>query len=254
MIRTLVGLFALCLAAGAQAQEYRVTLSDNLLVLDDQNRSATIDMVNFSEDPMDFSMKVHNEFNGAAPDGTPLVRWNPARALVPASQSVAMRLASRTRPDLPAGEYEFRVGAKATVQRSPVTLIPSNDPAVPPSLSISVPLMPELPVTVYLRHGIDKPMVDVKPFVLTPADPQWVGYFPLVKRAPAISFVGVGQAIRQDTQADLRTSRIHILPRNPEGRFPIPRGAAPSEAAGAYCLRIWDKYPGKGAPTQEWCG
>lgn len=240
-----------------RAQSFRVTLSDNLLVLDSQNRSSTVDMVNMSEDPMEFTMTVKNEFNGIGTDGIPLVRWQPARAMVPANQSVALRVASRLRADLPAGEYEFRVAAQAISQRSPITLIPSKDPDEPASMSLVAPLMPSLPITVYLRHNIDKPSVVVMPFVATPEDRTYVGYYPLVKKYPAVSFVGVGQAVRKDTQAEVLGRRIHLFPHHAQGRFSLPRAgklATESLAGDALCLRVWDQYPARGKPTQELCG
>lgn len=239
------------------AQSFRVTLSDNLLVLDSQNRSATVDMVNMSEDPMEFSMTVKNEYNGIGADGIPLVRWQPARAMVPASQSVALRVASRLRPDLPAGEYEFRVAAQAVSQRSPISLLPSQNADEPTVMSLVAPLMPSLPITVYLRHNIDKPSVLVMPFVATPEDRDNIGYFPLVKKQPAVSFVGVGQAVRKDNQAEVLGRRIHLTPRQAEGRFSLPRTVKPADPAltgDALCLRIWDQYPGRGKPAQELCG
>jgi hypothetical protein len=239
------------------AQNFRVTLSDNLLVLDNQNRSSTVDMVNMSDDPMEFTMTVANEFNGIGADGIPLVRWQPARAMVPTGQSVALRVASRLRADLPAGEYEFRVGAKSITQRPPITLIPSDTPGGEPGMSMIGIVMPELPITVYLRHNIDKPSVQVRPFVSTPDDLVYSGYFPLVKKDPAVSFVGIGQIVRKDTQAEVVSSRIHLTPRQAEGRFNLPRSAKPGMASivgNATCLRIWSEYPARSKHTQELCG
>jgi len=244
-------------AQGIQAQVVRVTLSDTLLVLDNQYRSSTVDMVNMSEDPVEFTMSVTNDFNGIGADGIPLVRWQPARAVVPAAQSVAFRVASRLRADLPAGEYEFRVAAQSVSQKPPVTLIPSDTPDAPPSLSLTGLVMPALPITVYLRHNIDKPSVTVMPFVPTPDDRDSVGYFPLIKKDPAVSFVGIGQVVRKDTQAEVIGRRIHLTPRQAEGRFSLPRAGQPigeAVAAGTICLRLWSEYPARSKHTQELCG
>jgi len=240
-----------------QAQDFRVTLSDTLLVLDNQYRSSSVDMVNMSEDPMEFTMTVVNDFNGIGADKIPLVRWQPARAVVPGGQSVAFRVASRLRADLPAGEYEFRVGAKSVTQRPPVTLIPPDTPGGEPSLAVMGLVMPELPITVYLRHNIDKPSVTVMPFVSTPNDLAYSGYFPLVKKDPAVSFVGIGQLVRKDTQAEVIASRIHLSPRQAEGRFNLPRSNKPGAepiASNAICLRLWNEYPARSKHTQELCG
>lgn len=253
MLKHLTSILLFAAAMAVQAKNFHVTLSDNLLVLDEQNRSATIDLVNMSEDPMEFQMTVKNEFEGMGPDGIPLVRWAPAKALVPANQSVAMRVASRLRPDLPPGEYEFRVGAQSTPQRPPVQFIPSNDPKEPAAMSVMVPVMPTLPITVYLRHKIDKPTVEVGPFVPTPNDPDSAGYFPLLKKMPSVSFVGVGQAIRANDQTEVVSRRIHITPRQAQGRFVLPRGKALEQGGGPYCLRVWDSYPGRSKYDRESC-
>lgn len=242
---------------GIQAQNVRVTLSDTLLVLDSQYRSSSVDMVNMSEDPVEFTMTVTNDFNGIGADGIPLVRWQPAQAVVPGGQSVAFRVASRLRADLPAGEYEFRVAAQSVSQKPPVTLIPSDTPDGPPSMSFTALVMPALPITVYLRHNIDKPSVTVLPFVPTPDDHDFLGYFPLIKKNPAVSFVGIGQAVLKDTQAEVIGRRIHLTPRQAEGRFSLPRAGKPvgqTVAANTLCLRLWTEYPARSKHTQELCG
>lgn len=244
-------------AQGIQAQVVRVTLSDTLLVLDNQYRSSTVDMVNMSEDPVEFTMTVTNDFNGIGTDSIPLVRWQPARAVVPAGQSVAFRVASRLRADLPPGEYEFRVAAQSVTQRPAVSLIPSDTPDAPPALSLTGLVMPALPITVYLRHNVDKPSVTVMPFVPTPEDRDAVGYFPLIKKDPAVSFVGIGQVVLKDTQAEVVGRRIHLIPRQAEGRFSLPRAGKPigeAIAANTICLRLWSEYPARSKHTQELCG
>jgi len=69
--------------------------------------------------------------------------------------------------------------------------------------------------------------------------------------------VGVGQAVRKDNQAEVLGRRIHLTPRQAEGRFSLPRSsktAAEALAGDALCLRVWDQYPARGKPTLELCG
>jgi hypothetical protein len=247
---------ALCagsLAWNARAEGFRVTLSDDVVVLDDKQKWGSIDLVNLGADPMEFTLTVDATASGTARDGTSLIRWAPSKALAPANRSVTMRVSARPPADLPPGEYVFRVGVTAAVQHPPRTL-PGEGTDQVQGIAATIPVVPILPVTVYLRHKIEAPMIDAKPLVFTPEDPKYFGYFPVTKRTPGVSFVGQIQLVEQGSGAIISKGRLILSPAQDTSNVRMPRGDTPVKDGARYCLRIWDHFPGKGGPTQEVCG
>jgi len=232
---------------------FRVTLSDDVIVLDEHTRSGSIDLVNLGADPMEFTLKVDDEAKGAAPDGTPLIRWTPTRSLVPANRSVAMRVAARPPANLPPGEYVFRVGVTASVQR-PKMAPGEEEKAAEKGIAVTIPVVPILPVTVYVRHKIETPMIDVKPLILTPEDKKIAGYFPVTKRMPGVSFVGQIQLVEQSSGKVVSRGRLVLAPAKNSSQVSMPRGETPMIKGARYCLRVWDHFPGEGDPKLEVCG
>ena len=239
--------------ASAGDGAFRVTLSDDVIVLDEHSRSGSIDLVNLGEDPMEFTLKVDDEAKGAAPDGTPLIRWTPTRSLVPANRSVAMRVAARPPANLAPGEYIFRVNVTASVQRPKMTP-GAEEKEAEKGIAVTIPVVPVLPVTVYVRHKIETPMIDAKPLVLTPEDKKIAGYFPVTKRMPGVSFVGQIQLVEQGSGKVVNQGRLVLAPATDTSKVSMPLGKIPLEKGARYCLRVWDHFPGEGAPKLEVCG
>ena len=242
----------------AEAQTVSLSLSDNLVVLNDKQRSAVLELVNLGDDLLEFNLTASEQASGKLKDGASIVRWAPERALVQPHRAVPMRVSSRTTPEMPPGEYVFKAYVKVTPheaeRRAPTTEKPGE--AQDSSLSISVGVSPSLPITVYTRHKIAPNMLDAGAFVLTPEDSKYIGYFPVVKRVPLQSFVGRVQAIDKPTSAVLNEGRLHLPPsadKTDTSNVRILRTEQNSKAQGPYCLRIWDQFPSEGPPVQEFC-
>lgn len=246
-----------CLTA-LQAQTVSLSLSDNLVVLTDQQRSAALELVNLGDDLLEFNLTASEQANGKLRDGTTIIRWAPERALVQPHRAVPMRVSSRVLPDMPPGEYVFKAFVKTTPheaeKRAPTQEKPGE--AMSSSLSVSVAVSPSLPITVYVRHKIPPNMLEASAFVTTPEDARYIGYFPVKKRVPLQSFVGRVQAIDKLTSAVLNEGRLHLPPSDAiidTNNVRIMRTADNSKTTGPYCLRVWDTFPASGPPVQEFC-
>jgi len=242
----------------AEAQTVSLSLSDNLVVLNDKQRSAVLELVNLGDDPLEFNLTASDQASGKLKDGSSIVRWAPERALVQPHRAVPMRVSSRMTPEMEPGEYVFKAYVKATPHETERRASTTEKPgeASDSSLSMSVAVSPSLPVTVYIRHKIAPNMLDAGAFVLTPADSKYIGYFPVVKRVPLQSFVGRVQAIDKLTSAVLNEGRLHLPPsadKTDTSNVRILRTEQNSKAQGPYCLRVWDQFPSAGPPVQEFC-
>lgn len=230
-----------------------VALSDNLLVLDQRQRSGTIELINLGADPTEFSLSVIGGEDSEL-DGAKLIRWSPQRALAPAHRTIPFRVAARPPSDLPVGEYLIRVGVRAERQAPPSLdndIPESNEPE--PGIAVMVPIVPVLPVTVYYRHGIEAPMLDVEPLVETPDDERFIGYFPVRKLQPQYSFVGTVQVIEKNTKTVINRGRLHLRQGAVGSEVKMPRGEQVMLDGGVYCIQIWDHFPGEGQPNAEVC-
>lgn len=242
-------------ASAAQAQ-VSVALSDNLLVLDSQTRSSMFELVNLGSEPTEFRLETDKLLLGTKEDASTIIRWAPARALVPANRTVPVRVAARPTPGLAAGEYIFRVGVTAEAKPVPRRPRPGDPAEAPPDgIAVTIPIVPTLPVTVYLRHNIEAPMIDIEPLVLTPDDKEVMGYFPVTKRNPAYSFVGQVLVLDKATGQRINSGRLHLRQGGSAGsRVNMPRAQTPLQAGAQYCLQVWDHFPGKGEPKLVVCG
>lgn len=233
-----------------------VALSDNLIILDSKNRSGMIELVNLGDEPTEFRLKVDESLVGTPNDASSMLRWAPARSLVPAHQTRPVRVSARPTPELAPGEYIFRVGVTAEVKPVPRKPKPGEKDieAPPDGLAVTIPIIPTLPVTVYLRHEIPPPMLEVDSLILTPEDEKVLGYFPVRKHNPAHSFVGQVQVVEADTSNVVNSGRLHIAQGKPESRVNMPRGKVPVNSGTRYCVRVWDHFPGEGPAQVESCG
>lgn len=227
-----------------------VALSDNVLVLNDTDRSASLELVNLGSLPTEFALQsVKLVMNAKTQDGSEFIRWAPQRAKVPANQTMPMRISARQLDKLPPGEYMLKLNVSALTRPGPEAKTADKAQGV----AVTIPIMPVLPVTVYLRHGIDTPGIRAQKLVYTPKDREYLGYFPVTKTVPGQSFVGQIQVINQATGDVLSSGRLHLRPTTNESVVRMPRGKFTTGAAGTYCLKIWDHFPAKGNPIQEQC-
>jgi hypothetical protein len=249
--------FAVLMAPSANAQEratITVSISDNMIILDANTRSGQIDLVNGSDDPVEFTVLPMLEDAGIVNSAAPVLRWAPERSVAPAHRSQAFRVAARPTPELAPGEYAYQFKVRAQLQRNVPDILVETDNATQDKLITAlVPVVPLLPVTVYLRYGIDAPRVDLRPLTLTPDDPDSLGYFMVVKQHPDRSFVGTIQVIDKETGAELSSGRLHLGQEGSEAKVGMPRGLFPVGKGANYCLRVWDHFPSKGEPYASVC-
>lgn len=242
----------------ARAQTLSLSLSDNLIVLNDQQRSASVELVNLGDDLMEFNLAVSEKASGKLQNGTPVIRWAPDRSLVQPHRAVPMRVSSRATLDLPPGEYVFKAFVQASPHEAEKRVPTPEKPGQPAdsSVSVSVGVSPSLPITVYVRHKIAPNMLDAGAFVATPDDPKYIGFFPVTKRVPLQSFVGRVQAVEKQSNAVLNEGRLHLPPNEDTvdtSNVRILRTEQSSKTSPPYCLRIWDQFPASGPPMQESC-
>ena len=231
-----------------------VAISDNLIIIDGRARSGQIDLVNGGEDPMEFTVYPIDNPTGVVASAEPILRWAPERAVAPAHRSLAFRVLARPTPELEPGEYAFQFGVRAKVQRDAPPIVFKDDGGDPqPLIGATVPVVPVLPVTVYVRYRMETPQVDPEPLVLTPEDENNLGYFKVVKRVPDASFVGQIQVVDAGSGEVLSSGRLHLGQKGDAARVTIPRAYFPKERAGDYCLRLWDHFPGTGDPYTSLC-
>ena len=251
-------IFVPSLAAVAQTTEptasISVAISDNIIVIDSGSRSGAIDLVNGGADPVLFTVYPLNEPLGVIANAEPYLRWAPETSLAPAHRSVSFRVLARPSPNLESGEYAFQFGVRAEVQRqeSPITVL-EDDEKDNPLVSASVPIVPVLPITVYLRHEIDRPRVEPQPLVLTPEDEKVLGFFMLTKINPKQSFIGQVQVIDRQHDSVLSSGRLHLAQAGTRARVEIPRGSFDKNRETNYCLLLWDHFPGEGEPYITMC-
>ena len=237
-----------------EAGAVSVAISDNLIVIDADQRSGQIDLVNGSDDPMEFTVYPMSEGAGIVKSAEPILRWAPERSVAPAHRSQAFRVAARPTPELEPGEYAFQFGVRAELQRDQAPIIMQEDGKEPdPLIAAIVPVVPVLPVTVYIRHKIETPRVDIQPLVLTPDNPESLGYFTAVKQQPGRSFVGTIQIVEKSTGTELSKGRLHLAQAGSEAKVNMPREFFLAEKASDYCVRVWDKFPAEGEPYASLC-
>ncbi|MGL5530123.1 MAG: hypothetical protein ACRDCI_17455 [Plesiomonas shigelloides] len=198
-----------------------VALSDNVLVLNDTDRSASLELVNLGSLPTEFALQsVKMVMNAKTQDGSEFIRWAPQRAKVPANQTMPMRISARQLDKLPPGEYMLKLNVSALTRPGPEAKTADKAQGV----AVTIPIMPVLPVTVYLRHGIDTPGIRAQKLVYTPKDREYLGYFPVTKTVPGQSFVGQIQVVNQATGDVLSSGRLHLRPTTNESVVRMPRG------------------------------
>ena len=248
---------SLVMCLGAHAQTLSVALSDNLVVLTDQQRSKTLELVNISDELLEFQLSVDEKANGKLADNTDIIRWAPAKAVVQPRRTGVMRVSSRLTADMPPGEYVFRTFVQTAlvnnVRRMPLKENPDDEP-LDNAMSLSVGVTPVLPVTVYLRHKIPPNTLKVSAFVATSDDKDYLGYFPVSKSILLQSFVGRVQVLEKSTRQVINEGRLHLSPTSTEtSQVRVTRQGRASTSADRFCMRVWDSFPGVGLPQKDFC-
>ena len=247
--------FALSLAPFLSVQaQVSVAFSDNIIVLDDKSRSGAFELVNLGSDPTEFRLSINDKLVGTPNDASKIIRWSPARSLVSGNRTTAVRISARPTPQLAANEYIFELGVTAEVQPLPKTPKAGEEEAPADALAMKIPVVPTLPVTVYLRHQMEAPKIDAQPLQLTPNDKEMMGYFPVKKRNKDHSFVGQVEVIEKASGKKIISGRLHLKQGTESTKVNMPRGDVPLAAGAVYCLRIWDSFPATTEPYSVVCG
>ncbi len=245
---------AALLAAPCLAQTISISLSDNVVVLSASQRFGVIEMANLGADPVEFSVATDTENRGLLADGTAALRWAPARTVAPAHRSAPFRVSMRTTPVTPPGEYVFRATVASRVLRAePQRAPPAGDDApVNDGIGGVVPISPALPVTVYVRHLIDEPMIDVRGWEPAVAG-EFLGHFMVNKRVVQRSFVGHVEVRDKASGKVLTAGRLHLRPDTNPAQVRVPRPKDEAGLSGAYCLKVWSRFPAEGNAAVDYC-
>ena len=238
-----------------QAHAISVSISDNVVVLDNRQRSGEIDLLSMSPSPVEFEVKAMAVPEGVQ-DGSDYLRWSPARTLVPANRSRPLRLVFRPPADLPPGEYVVRLAVQSRqVDFQPSFQQDADDGQEPPQggLAVGVGIQPVLPVTVYLRHQVDSPQLTIGTFEPTANDTSSHGHFMVRKAADAPSFVGTVALVGQHSGERLSSGRLRMGQTVSERRIRVPRGEDEPALTEPVCLHLWPSFPARGEAEQRVC-
>ena len=232
-----------------------VSISDNVVVLDNRQRSGEIELLSMTPSPVEFEVEPADLPEGIA-DGRDYLRWSPARTLVPANRASPLRMVFRPPADLPPGEYVVRLAVKSRqVDFQPSFQQDPDDGQEPPrdGLAIGVAIQPVLPVTVYIRHQVDSPELTIGAFEPAADDEGSHGHF-MVRKAPeAISFVGTVALVGERTGETLTSGRLRMGQNATERRIRVPRRDEEPALTEPVCLHVWAAFPARGEPEQRVC-
>ena len=232
-----------------------VSISDNVVVLDSRRRSGEVELLSMTPSPVEFDVKPAS-LPEDVKDGRAYLRWSPARTLVPANQGRPLRMVFRPPADLLPGEYIVRLAVKSRqVNYQPIFLDepePSNESAGQ-GLAVGMAIQPVLPVTVYMRHEVDSPALQVSPFEATIEDASSHGHFLVRKKPGAISFVGAVALVGEETGSVLIRGRMRMGQTVDEMRVSVPRRDNEARLKEPVCLHLWPNFPARGEPEQKVC-
>lgn len=226
-----------------------VTVSDNVVILDEKKRSGSIDLVNLGSDPVEFTVTALDS------DGTTsvaeLIRWAPPRVLVNANRSARLRVISKGNIDRTVAERLVKLGITAAVQRPPRAVIQEEDTT--DAVAVTVPVVPTLPLFVYVRGNNSQNTVTLDPFISTPEDNNYAGHFPISKTIVDRSFVGHVKVINKANGEILSEGRVHLPQGTEKSLVRVLRSEEKPEKQAVHCVQLWDEYPGQGEPSQTVC-
>lgn len=232
-----------------------VSITDNVMVLDERTRSGQIELLSMTPSPVEFEV-TPGDLPDEVKDGRDYLRWAPERTVVPANRSRPLRMVFRPTDDLPAGEYIVRLA----VQSREVDYEPdfgaggerdSEDDEE--GLSVGVALQPVLPVTVYIRHNVGPPSLSVGEFTPSPDDADTHGYFTVSKPPEAISYIGTVALVGESSGERYTSGRLRMGNTVDEQRVRVPKLDSDADLDEAICLQLWPEFPARGEPEQAVC-
>lgn len=226
-----------------------VTISDNVVILDEKRKSGSIDLVNLGSDPVEFSVSALDDNRTAS--GEELIRWAPSRVLVPANRSARLRIMARNTASISGDEQLFRLGITAAVQQATRPINQTEDTT--DAVAVTVPVIPTLPLFVYVRNNNIENLIRLESFVTTPDHERFAGYFPISKSAANRSFVGQVKVINKATNEILSEGRVHLPQGTEKSLVQVLRIETNSITPITHCIQLWDQYPGQGNPSQTVC-
>ena len=245
-----VAFFAATQCLGQPTHAISVFISDNLAILDERNRSASIMLLNSGVAPVEFEIKPKDARDGEQ-DGQEMLRWSPQRIMVPPGEGSPLRFAFRPNADTESGEYVVRFGVSSrrlSVDPPFRSTGSATDPSEERGVGASVSIQPVIEVVVYLHIGELEP-VDVQVAYEPPKDGQ-SSAFEILKLDSSRSFIGYVQTIESATNRRLRQGRVHMAQATDRYRFKVPRD---DDDSGAICLRMWRTAEPKASPNQTFC-
>lgn len=235
--------------AGQSMAQLSVTISDNVVILDEKRKSGSIDLVNLGADPVEFSVATLDDNRTAS--GEELIRWAPSRVLVPPHRSARLRVMARNTASIAEDEQLIRLGITAAVQQAPRPINPTEDTT--DAVAVTVPVIPTLPLFVYVRNKNIENLITLESFVTTPDHEKFSGYFPISKSAANRSFVGQVKVINKETNEILSEGRVHLPQGTEKSLVQVLRGEKSGTTPIVHCIQLWDQYPGQGNPSQTVC-
>ena len=255
--RVAIGLLGgvLGLFLGNASHAISVSISDNVVILDNRSRSAQIELLSMTPSAVEFDIESRSLPDGVK-DGREYLRWAPERAIVPANRSRPLRMVFRPTADLPPGEYIVRLAVHSReVDYQPEFGSDADEDgeAAENGLAVGVAIQPVLPVTVYIRHQVDSPRISVEEFVPSPADADSHGFFTVRKPADAISFVGTVALVDGDSSERITSGRLRMGQTVTEQQVRVPRREGEGALRGPVCLHLWSEFPPRDAPDQKVC-
>ncbi|MEY4978537.1 MAG: hypothetical protein RLZZ352_807 [Pseudomonadota bacterium] len=240
-------------AVGQSAAQLSVSISDNVVVLDDKQRTGSIDLVNLGLDPVEFTVR-----NIGQEGDSSLIRWAPARVLVEPNRSAKLRVMARPGAKTDAEETLIKLGITSEVKRPPSLVTPKIKEETIDGVAVSIPLTPTLPMFVYFKNKVPEsktllPHISIGAFVPTPENDRVLGYFPVTKSDKQKSFVGQARIFDKATGQIIDQGRLHVTYEMDTLSLQIRRVTLPSGEVPVQCLQLWNQYPGRGDPVQTIC-
>lgn len=233
---------------GNSSAQLSVSISDNVVVLDDKQRTGSIDLINLGLDPVEFTVRAL-ENN----DNSSLVRWAPARVLVQPNSAAKLRVMARPNVKSDAEEVLIKLGITSEVKKPPRTVEQARAEDPIEGVAVSVPIVPTLPMFVYFRNKTLETSVVMSEFVATPDDQRIHGYFPVTKSDASKSFVGQARIINKENGQILDQGRLHMTYGTEKINVQVLRANSPLGESPVQCLQLWNQFPGQGVPAQTVC-
>ena len=244
-----ISLLLIVSKAGASS----VSISDNLLVLSNSDRSGQIELLSMTSDAKEFTLAL-DELPDGVQDGREFLRWGPKRIRVPANRGRPMRAVFRPPADLDPGEYVVRLRVKSVdAGGDGMSRNGTGEGELGEGVGASVGIQPVLPITIYMRHKVESPELEITEFIASPDDDNRYGYFTAAKAPDAISYIGTVLLEGADSGQTYTSGRLRLGQTSNETRINVPKRGDDSPLEEAVCLKVWNEFPAKGRADQTVC-